>query len=63
MLPFTNKERRSLSPRMLKPYSAPKLTVLRPEEAEERLRSEVFFGNTAKALLTMTARLAKEQSE
>jgi hypothetical protein len=48
---------------MLKPYSAPKLTVLRPEEPEERLLSEVFLGNSAKALLTMRARLAKEQSE
>jgi hypothetical protein len=63
MLPFTNKEHRSLSPQMLKPYTAPKVTILTFEAAEERLLSEVFLGNTAKALLTMRPRLAKEQSE
>jgi hypothetical protein len=62
MLPFTNKERRSLSPQMLKPYTAPKVTILSSEAAEERLLSEVSRKHS-KALLTTRARSSKEQSE
>jgi hypothetical protein len=60
MLPF-NQEHLSLSPRMLKPYTAPKLSILTRERAEERLLSEVFLGNAAKELLTMKLSLAKKQ--
>jgi hypothetical protein len=46
--------------RVLKPYTAPKVTILTSERAEEKLRSEVFLGNPAKEILAMKLKLAKK---
>jgi hypothetical protein len=58
MFPPQHEEQRSL--RVLKPYTAPKVTILTSERAEEKLQSEVFLGNTAKEILAMKLQLAKK---
>jgi hypothetical protein len=62
MLPSKNGEHRPLSPRVLKPYIAPKVTILTSEAAEERLRSEGFLGNTSQRNPHNEIKVSKETS-
>jgi hypothetical protein len=48
------------TPRVLKTYSAPKVTILKPKQAEAKLRTQPLLDGSGKQLLQLAAKLAQK---